>query len=233
MLFFIVLLITFILPAAALHAQQEQPAATEVIGYIDEDKDGRNELFRDSDGDGINDIGLRPYRHHFTFVDEDKDGRNDLFRDSDGDGVNDLDGRYFDRDRDGYIDNIVDFDGDNINDITGEQYGPRGLKGYRFGHIFEERRRPVKRFFDEDGDGMHDLFKRLHQRMLMHDRRMDFFFDEDGDGIDDARLLHRKMKALGRMMKHRSKMEPPRKVLPSNLRRDEQRGNDHKKGGQK
>ena len=231
MLLSIVLLLALSLPVSLIHAQQQQPAA-EAIGYIDEDRDGRNDRFRDSDGDGIDDIGQRPYRHHFTFVDDDGHGQNDRFRDSDGDGVNDLDGRYIDINKDGFIDNIVDFDGDKINDITGEQYGPRGLQGYRFGRIFEERGHPVKRFLDEDGDGMHDLFKRLHQRMRLHNRRMDFFFDEDGDGIDDARLLHRKPGPLGPMMKTRSKMGPPRRVLPSKLRRDDPK-RDNKRGGRK
>ena len=214
------------LPAGA---QQEQPTA---IGYVDADRDGLNDRFRDKDGDGVNDIGQQPYPHHFSFVDADGDGLNDRFRDKDGDGVNDLDGRYVDSDEDGFIDNVVDFNGDKINDITGEKYGPRGLKGYRFGRIFEERGHPVKRFLDEDGDGMHDPFKRLHQRMRLMDRRMDFFFDEDGDGIDDARLLHRKPGPPGLMLEKRPKMGPPRRSLPTRLRQDDPR-RDKKRGGRK
>jgi hypothetical protein len=224
-------LFAFALSTLPVGAQQQQ-SAPDVVGYVDEDRDGLNDHFRDHDGDGRNDIGQRPYPHHFSFVDADEDGLNDHFRDKDGDGVNDLDGRFIDSDKDGFVDNIIDFEGDNINDITGEKYGPRGLKGYRFGRIFEERGHPVKRFLDEDGDGMHDPFKRLHQRLRMMDRRMDYFFDEDGDGIDDARLLHKKRGPPGLRLQKRSKVGPPRRSLPSGLRQDDPE-RDKKRRGRK
>lgn len=230
----VIALFALILCTLPAMAQDEQSAAnnTALIGYADADRDGRNDRFRDADGDGINDLGQIPYPHRFSFVDADKDGLNDRFIDADGDGVNDLDGRFADDDGDGFIDNIVDFDGDKINDITGEQYGPRGLKGYRFGRIFEERGHPVRRFIDADGDGMHDSFKRLHQRMRMMDRRMDFFLDEDGDGIDDARLLHRKPGPPGNLLEKRTRMPPPRRSLPSRLRQDDPR-REKKRGARK
>ena len=180
-----------ILCMGSAYAQQDAPAPA-LIGYVDENRDGINDRFRDADGDGIDDISAKPYPHRFRFVDEDGDGKNDLFIDADGDGVNDLDGRFRDEDADGFTDNVLDFDGDGKNDITGAKYGPRGLGGYRYGRVFEERGHRLKRFRDEDGDGMHDPLKRLHQRLRLHKGRMDFFLDEDGDGIDDARLLRRK-----------------------------------------
>ena len=178
-----------VLLACFAAAQSASPAP--VIGYVDADRDGVNDRFRDANGDGINDLTDQPYPHHFPFLDADDDGINDRFRDADGDGVNDLDGRFRDADDDGFIDNVIDFNGDRLNDITGEKYGPHGLLGYRFGRILEERRQRVKHFRDADGDGMHDPLKRLHQRLRSLDRRIDFFLDEDGDGIDDARLLRR------------------------------------------
>ena len=180
-----------ILCMGSAYAQQDAPAPA-LIGYVDGNRDGINDRFRDADGDGIDDISAKPYPHRFRFVDEDGDGKNDLFIDADGDGVNDLDGRFRDEDADGFTDNVLDFDGDGKNDITGAKYGPRGLGGYRYGRVFEERGHRLKRFRDEDGDGMHDPLKRLHQRLRLHKGRMDFFLDEDGDGIDDARLLRRK-----------------------------------------
>ena len=187
---------------------------------VDEDRDGLNDRFLDANGDGVNDLGLTPYPHHFPFIDADQDGRNDHFIDADGDGVNDLDGRFIDGDKNGFIDNIIDFNGDRINDITGEHYGPHGLKGYRYGHILEERRQPIKRFIDQDGDGMHDRFKRWHKRMQGMDRRMDFFLDEDGDGINDARFIRRKhgpQEKIGDKLvpkRHPRRHLPPRKHRP-------------------
>ena len=191
----VIAIVASALLACSVHAQsgppEESASPAPIIGYVDADRDGVNDRFRDQDGDGVNDLDGKPYPHHFPFLDEDEDGVNDRFRDQDGDGVNDLDGRFRDADDDGFIDNVVDFNGDRLNDITGAKYGPHGLLGYRFGRVFEERRHQVKQFRDADGDGMHDPLKRLHQRLRAQKRRMDFFLDEDGDGIDDARLLRR------------------------------------------
>jgi hypothetical protein len=79
---------------------------------------------------------------------------------------------------------------------------------------------------------MHDPFKRLHQRMRIMDRRMDYFFDEDGDGIDDARLLHKKRGPPGLRLQKRSKVGPPRRSLPSRLRQDDPE-RDKKRRGRK
>ena len=198
---------------ACFAAAQSAPPAP-VIGYVDADRDGVNDRFRDANGDGINDLTDQPYPHHFPFLDDDKDGVNDRFRDTDGDGVNDLDGRFRDDDDDGFIDNVIDFNGDRLNDITGEKYGPHGLLGYRFGRILEERRQRVKHFRDADGDGMHDPLKRLHQRLRSLDRRIDFFLDEDGDGIDDARLLRRLLNHPDKRVEHWRKKRLQRRPPP-------------------
>ena len=169
-----------------------QTSVSEPIGYVDADRDGINDLFRDSNGDGIDDVSARAYPHGFGFVDEDGDGANDLFIDRDGDGVNDLDGRYADRDRDGRCDNVVDHDGDGLNDITGLPYSRLSLNGYRFGRVFEEHRRVPPHFRDEDGDGMHDMLRGYHREMQMRfEHGHDLFLDEDGDGIHDGRQLRR------------------------------------------
>ncbi len=189
-----------------------------VVGYVDADRDGVNDRFRDEDGDGVNDRDGQPYPHHFSFADEDGDGVNDRFRDADGDGVNDLDSRFRDADKDGFIDNVVDCNGDRLNDITGAKYGPHGLMGYRFGRIVEERKHRIKHFRDADGDGMHDPLKRLHQRLRALNRRMDFFLDEDGDGIDDARLLRRLLKHPDERAKYLVKKRLKRRYVPPRLK---------------
>lgn len=87
------------------------------IGYQDADHDGFNDLFRDANGDGVNDITSQPYFHHFKFEDQNKDGLNDLWIDRDGDGVNDL---MFDllRKRNVRAETPwIDSDGDGIQEI--------------------------------------------------------------------------------------------------------------------
>lgn len=214
------------------HRASAQPSAEAPahIGFVDGDGDGLNDRFRDADGDGINDVDQQPYAHHFLFVDENKDGINDRFRDEDGDGVNDWGGRYIDGDGDGFIDNILDADGDKHNDITGEKYDRRGLRGWRYGRVFEERGHRLKRFVDRNNDGMHDGLERLHRRFELSERKMDFFLDEDGDGIDDGRLLR------GRPMPPHPFLDrrpPLRRPLPPRMRngREHERGPEHKGGG--
>jgi len=85
------------------------------FGYIDADGDGINDRFTDADGDGINDLAqnrtyrygymgdhvdvegdgiddvtLRPYRQCFGWVDSDNNGTNDVFTDANSDGFNDV-----------------------------------------------------------------------------------------------------------------------------------------------
>lgn len=179
-------------PSAA--APAGPPAEDGPIGYVDEDRDGINDRFTDENGDGIDEVSGHPYPHHFRFEDEDGDGLNDRFIDRDGDGVNDLEGRHVDRDADGFCDNIIDFDNDGVNDITGITYSSKSLWGYRYGRVFEERRRVPPRFRDENGDGMHDLLEGFHRRMEMRlGRDVDLFIDEDGDGIDDGRQFRNRL----------------------------------------
>ena len=158
-----------------------------IRGYADRNQDGVNDLFRDADGDGVDDVSGKPYPHRFRFVDADGDGINDLFRDADGDGVNDVEGKYADRDGDGICDNVVDYDGNGVNDITGLKYTRESLHGSRFGRIDEERF-PHFRFVDEDGDGIRDAHS---PEMRRRAPGMDYFIDEDGDGICDDRMIGR------------------------------------------
>ena len=170
--------------------ERSQIDATLTFSYVDENRDGVNDLFQDANGDGINDVTLLVYPHHFNFLDADGDGINDMFVDRDGDGVNDLDGHFMDADADGICDNVIDANGDGINDITGIVYHHRSLEGFRFGRMDEERGSEHHLFIDEDGDGMND--SRLPD--MMHSiSGMDLFIDEDGDGICDGRSFMRPM----------------------------------------
>jgi hypothetical protein len=157
-------------------------------GFLDRNKDGINDWFRDANGDGINDVDHQPYPHEFTFVDQNGDGINDHFIDEDGDGVNDLAARGLTRDK-GRHTNVIDNNRDWINDITGEIYNRRNLMGNRYGFILEERGVRVKDFVDQDGDGHDDRFARDGQGIRR--RSMDHFIDRDGDGICDDRGFDR------------------------------------------
>ena len=158
--------------------------------YLDADRDGRNDRFRDADGDGVDDVSGKKYPHRFRYQDEDGDGLNDLFRDLDGDGVNDLSGALVDADGDGVFDNVIDHDGDGKNDVTGISYTETSLRGFRFGRVDEERSTVHRRFRDQNGDGMNDLLRRRFQfHDALRDRASDSFIDEDGDGIADGRRL--------------------------------------------
>lgn len=190
-----------------------------IIGYQDSDYDGFNDLFRDANGDGINDVTSQPYQHHFKFEDKNKDGLNDLWIDRDGDGVNDLmfvqlkrkgirsETPWVDRDGDGIQDPgieprykvalnefVLDMNHDGKNDITGIEFKKDNTMGYRFGCIDEDRDKEIKKFLDKNGDGMHDRFaNRLSQDLEMHGkgRQYDYFIDKDGDGISDGRGFER------------------------------------------
>lgn len=187
------------------------------IGFVDENRDGVNDLFLDANGDGVNDVDGKEYAHLFEFQDEDKDGLNDLWLDADGDGVNDLARKleaksggkvekpWVDKDGDGILDAdvppikfqnaekyVLDVDGDGKNDITGIEYKGKGvMMGYRYGKIDEERGIEPNRFFDQDGDGMDDRFEARWLGRGGHFRHhnRDFFIDEDGDGVCDGRRL--------------------------------------------
>ncbi len=213
---------------SAQENQQASPAAPRAR-FIDANRDGINDRFYDANGDGINDVDGQPYPHHFSFVDANNDGINDRFRDVDGDGVNDLQSRYVDADGDGFIDNIIDEDRDGINDITGEKYDHRGLRGWRFGRVFEERRHLLRRFVDQNGDGMHDALERLNRRRPIGERGFDFFLDEDGDGIDDTRMLRGQQRPLERPLLRKHPLQ--RRPMPPRLRNeDPEREEKHRRG---
>ena len=150
----------------------EKSPQLEELRYHDADNDGKNDLFRDANGDGINDVTGKPYQHHFKFVDSNNDGKNDVFQDDDGNGFNDL--AENDKGMKEAITHIViDFDNDGINDVTGEKYLPE------IGN---------RRFIDEDGDGINDTVtdkEKSSPQELARDLSMDRFVDEDGDGIND------------------------------------------------
>jgi hypothetical protein len=196
-------------------ANQDKPeAAVGPVGYADEDRDGRNDRFRDADGDGVDEVSGSPYPHQFPFQDEDGDLLNDHFRDLDGDGVNDLSGAFADADGDGICDNVIDANGDGKNDITGRAYSKTSLEGFRFGRVEEERAKVHSRFRDRDGDGMNDLLRSLRALPLAGD---DLFIDEDGDGISDIRRLRlrdqarvQQLKKLREQMRRRRAKPPPK-----------------------
>ncbi len=174
-------------PATPPAAPEGGSGKREFLGFVDADRDGINDRFRDADGNGRDDVSGKTYAHRFAFADRDLDGINDLFVDRDGDGVNDLDAECG-QGADGGCANVVDQDRNGVNDITGLRYTRTSLRGYRYGRIAEELRQPLPRFVDQDGDGMNDLLRRFFNRMEMEDRpSFDRFIDEDGDGINDNR----------------------------------------------
>ncbi|NIA23854.1 MAG: hypothetical protein GWP03_06850, partial [Proteobacteria bacterium] len=82
-----------------------------IIGYRDRDKNRVNDLFRDANGDGINDITGKRYKHRFPFLDKNKDRINDYFIDMNGDGFNDTKSKLY---RKMYP--CIDYNRDGIND---------------------------------------------------------------------------------------------------------------------
>jgi len=180
-------------------AQQMGAGERTSMQFIDENRDGLNDWFRDANGDGINDVDLKSYPHAFPFEDKNGDGKNDRFVDEDGDGVNDLSTSFVDYDGDKWNDNIIDADHDWINDITGTIYNRRSLFGGRYGAVWEERGMRAKDFVDENGDGQCDQFG----AGAMGHRRMDRFVDTDGDGVSDGRAFDRHRRGPGNQRKNR------------------------------
>ena len=173
-------------------ALQIQKQTVTAFGFLDRNKDGKNDLFQDADGNGVNDISNQPYLHSFKFEDKNGDKINDLYADADGDGVNDLRARFIDLDGDGICDNVVDMNGDFINDITGLRFNRKSLRGYKFGFIKEERLRLMGGFIDENADGIPD-FRQGGKGPMMRMGGRDVFIDRDGDGIDDRRQIQKRL----------------------------------------
>ncbi len=174
----IVFLAAALCGAVGLAVAQETPLpAVTTVGWIDLDDDGQHDLYRDRDGDGINDVTGKAYAHRFAWSDIDVDGLNDRYRDADGDGVNDLESTFRDRDGDGRDDNVLDLDQDDRNDVTGLAYGRDDLHGEQFGFLHEGAV-----WVDEDGDGFADDAQPGQAGRGRDDR----FIDRDGDGLADG-----------------------------------------------
>ncbi len=175
-----------------------------IIGFVDQDRNGINDLFYDANGDGINDVTGKSYPHSYRFIDQDDNGINDLFIDQDGDGINDIKTSFIDMDKDGIENYLIDMDRDGVNDITGLPYTKHTLEEFR-----EKNKRMYNYFID-----------RNDSRSLGKDRMqdpMDRFIDEDGDGIADRRTLH-----------GRSKRKPPHILGAMRERLEKKQGLDKK-----
>ena len=101
--------------------QEETPGRLSApFGFADANHDGVNDLFRDVDGDGIDDVTGNLYLHLFPYCDNDHDGKNDYWQDADGDGRNDL---YRPGKRIGDYFLMLNLDGDDngLNDVTGKR----------------------------------------------------------------------------------------------------------------
>ena len=191
----VIILFVFVLFVPSLSLAQEW----EELRFTDENDDGINDLFRDADGDGKNDLTGKQYRRRFKFEDSDKDGINDLFRDADGDGINDILNNSNTNKKMRNIHYIIDFNKDGINDVTGKKY---------------ERKLSIRTFIDENGDGIDDRetwmpLKSLMEKFVsendagkrlmlesMDGPVMDRFIDENGDGINDGRTLNEKFESI-------------------------------------
>lgn len=126
----------------------EQELLTPPFGFSDKDSDGVNDLFRDADGNGTDDVTGKAYRHSFQYRDNDNDGKNDLFQDANGDGVNDkfIPGTH--SGRRGIIYSL-DADKDGRNDVTGSSVPSKGFGRHSGNGQWDD-------FLDEDGDGIDD-----------------------------------------------------------------------------
>ena len=145
------------------------------LGYKDADRNGVNDIFVDSNGDGVNDIDKTAVCADMKFEDADDDGVNDIFVDMDGDGINDI-----------YLLSknmpVIDTNKDGINDITGMKYKKGFYNGSLTGFAIEERGIWLDDFKDDDNDFTDDEIKNEFSI-----NKMDSFVDEDGDGICDNR----------------------------------------------
>jgi hypothetical protein len=164
-------------------------AGVAAVGFVDADRDGLNDRFRDADGDGVCDVTGRAYLRRFAVVDADGDGLNDVFIDGDGNGVNDLDDTWADADGDRVCDNVLDADGDGRNDITGEAYGD-GAGGWGLWRAKQRAARDVAGD-QQDGDRAQGVSAEPETAA-----GMDVFVDSDGDGIADGRTVRGRQGAV-------------------------------------
>ena len=166
--------------AATIAAAADVPGSpVPTVGWVDRDRDQRHDLFRDANGDGVNDVDGHPYAHPFAWLDTDGDRLNDRYRDDDGDGVNDLATDFRDDDGDGLNDNVLDMDRDGRNDVTGLAFTRDDLHGDRYGPVRESAL-----WLDEDGDGFPDV--QVGPGSEGREGLQDRFLDRDGDGLADG-----------------------------------------------
>jgi hypothetical protein len=119
--------------AGPAYPQEESPNRLSApFGFADANHDGINDLFRDADGDGIDDVTGKVYLHVFPYCDSDHDGKNDYWQDADGDGKNDL---YLPGKRIGnyFLVLALDGDDDGLNDVTGKR-----IPGYKMALPFRK-----------------------------------------------------------------------------------------------
>ena len=121
-------------------------ARIKIVGYKDRNRKGYNELFRDANGDGKNDVTGKKYHHKFPFIDKNKDGINDVFIDKNGDGINDLKKSKY---------KYIDFNKDGINDITGIRY-KKIKKTIRTSKVESYIDRGYDTFIDKNKNGIDD-----------------------------------------------------------------------------
>jgi len=171
-----IILVAALVLTGTVSAQERAPE--EPLKYIDENKDGMNDLFRDADGNGINDINGKSYKHNFRFIDKNGDGINDVFRDANGDGENDLSFKETGAGKSQYK-KFLDADSDGVNDIEGSARMSKGI------------------FRDENGDGIDDNVQITETKQAMRQRGKDVFIDSDGDGINDGRDFYRERRKAG------------------------------------
>jgi hypothetical protein len=196
---FTVIFCILLLAASGNAAPQEGvKAADQVTGFVDKDKNGINDKFKDAEGDGINDITGKSYKHNFKYADENNDSINDLWTDKDGDGVNDLARKHGANTQNALKLCVLDNNEDGVNDITGQKYSQKELHGHKYGFIDERTGKIQGKFMDEDGDGIDDRMRTTGARHRRQNR--DMFVDEDGDGICDGR--GERLQRKGRQQKH-------------------------------
>ena len=151
-----------------------------IIGYRDRDKNHVNDLFKDANGDGINDVTGKKYKHRFPFVDKNKDGINDIFIDINGDGFNDVKNKLYRT-----LFKCIDYNRDGINDITGKRYKmidkklKAVLKISKWIKIESKNSGETKRKYKRSGKERYTKGK------------YDTFIDKNKNGIDDRRELKR------------------------------------------
>lgn len=176
-----VLILLFTLSFGLPLLGKEEARRVNFIGFVDKNKDGMNDLFRDANGDGVNDVNGLPYPHMFGFRDDNKDSINDIFVDANGDGINDYDDSFADKNGDGINDNVIDADGDNRNDITGRIVTRYKAEAKRINakrtswqesgkvlHKGKEEIQPQTDVFIDRGDGFNELLKEDKKESLFN-----------------------------------------------------------------